>query len=73
LRVLYCTRSDSPHDRRFLTALGQSSHEVYALRLFGGKPLTPKGVTDVPWHAVSSPLKLTEPRCPGRLSAARSS
>ncbi len=69
MRVLYCTRSDSPHDRRFLTALGQSSHEVYALRLFGGKPLTPKGVTEVPWQAVSSPLRLTD--LPGQLRQLR--
>ena len=65
MRVLYCTRSDSPHDRRFLTALGQSGHEVYALRLFGGKALTPKGVTEVPWQGIHAPLKVTD--WPGQL------
>ncbi|MEL7645247.1 MAG: glycosyltransferase family 4 protein [Anaerolineaceae bacterium] len=69
MRVLYCTRSDSPHDRRFLTALGQSGHEVYALRLLGGKPLTPKGVTEVPWQAVSGSFRLSD--LPGQLRQLR--
>ncbi len=69
MRVLYCTRSDSPHDRRFLTALGQSSHEVYALRLFGGTPLTPKGVTEVPWQGLSGALRLSD--LPGQLRQLR--
>ena len=60
MRVLYCTRSDSPHDRRFLTALGKSGHEVYALRLLGGKPQTPKGVTEVPWQGVRGALQLKD-------------
>ena len=60
MRVLYCTRGDSPHDQRFLTALGQSGHEVYALRLQACTPQTPPGVTEVPWEGLPGPLKLSQ-------------
>jgi L-malate glycosyltransferase len=33
VRVLYFTRDYSPHDHRFLFALGKTEHEVYLLRL----------------------------------------
>jgi glycosyltransferase involved in cell wall biosynthesis len=36
VRVLYFTRDYSPHDHRFLTALAQTEHQVYALRLERG-------------------------------------
>ena len=60
MRVLYCTRGDSPHDQRFLTALGKSGHEVYALRLQACTPQTPPGVTEVPWEGLPGPLKLSQ-------------
>jgi len=60
MRVLYCTRGDSPHDQRFLTALGQSGHEVYALRLLQCTPQTPAGVTEVPWDGLPGPFKLSQ-------------
>ena len=36
LRVLYCSENYSPHDHRFLTALADSGHEIYWLRLEDG-------------------------------------
>ena len=49
MRILYFTESDSPHDRRFLTALGKTKHQVYTLRQ---KPCSPEkidGITSVEW------------------------
>jgi glycosyltransferase involved in cell wall biosynthesis len=48
LRVLYFTRDFSPHDERFLSALGQTGHEVYFLRLEPGKVvLPPQGTFEI--------------------------
>jgi len=48
LKVLYLTRDYSPHDERFLTALGLTGHEVNFLRLEPGKALIPPhGVTEI--------------------------
>ena len=49
MRVLYFTERDTPHDRRFLTALGGTGHQVFALRLKDCDPLTPMGVTECDW------------------------
>ena len=49
MRVLYFTERDTPHDRRFLTALAGSDHQVFALRMMECEPLTPKGVTEWGW------------------------
>lgn len=48
MKVLYLTRDYSPHDERFLTALGLTGHEVNFLRLEPGKALIPPhGVTEI--------------------------
>ncbi|MBG0788860.1 MAG: glycosyltransferase, partial [Anaerolineaceae bacterium] len=49
MRVLYFTERDTPHDRRFLSALAGTDHQVFALRLKACEPLTPKGVTECEW------------------------
>jgi glycosyltransferase involved in cell wall biosynthesis len=49
MRVLYFTERDTPHDRRFLTALAGTSHEVFALRLQACQPQTPEGITELSW------------------------
>lgn len=54
MRVLYFTRDYSPHDHRFLSALAQTEHQVYALRLERGnrqledRPLPPQ-IEQVTW------------------------
>ncbi len=61
LRVLYCSENYSPHDHRFLTALGKSGHEIYWLRLEEGgrvqesRPL-PKKVFPVAWRENQKPV-----------------
>ncbi|MFZ3071405.1 MAG: glycosyltransferase, partial [Anaerolineaceae bacterium] len=60
MRLLYCTRSDSPHDQRFLDVLAKSGHEVYALRLRKGEYPAPKGVTNVPWEGIDGSFRLTQ-------------
>jgi len=49
MRVLYFTEKDSPHDRRFLGALSETAHQVYALRQTACSPETPTGITEVTW------------------------
>jgi glycosyltransferase involved in cell wall biosynthesis len=49
MRVLYFTERDSPHDRRFLSALAGTSHQVYALRQFECQPQTPSSITELGW------------------------
>ncbi|MDD5368453.1 MAG: glycosyltransferase family 4 protein [Anaerolineaceae bacterium] len=56
MRVLYFTRGDSAHDRRFLAALGQTGHEVHYLRLetgsLPGEGSLPSGVHPVAWQGL---------------------
>jgi L-malate glycosyltransferase len=49
MRVLYFTAQDSPHDRRFLTALADSEHQVFSLRMAACHPQTPVGITELTW------------------------
>jgi len=49
MRVLYFTEKDSPHDRRFLSALSETAHQVYALRQTACSPETPPGIAEVTW------------------------
>lgn len=49
MRILYFTEGDSPHDRRFLSALAGSRHETFALRMRTARPETPEGVTELAW------------------------
>jgi glycosyltransferase involved in cell wall biosynthesis len=62
LRILYFTRSDSPHDQRFLKALVTSGHEIHALRLetHGAAPQTPEGVHEVEWQGCKGHFKLAD-------------
>jgi glycosyltransferase involved in cell wall biosynthesis len=59
MRVLYFSRSYTIHDRRFLTSLSESGHQVFYLRLehdeivLENRPLPP-GITEVHWK--SSPV-----------------
>ena len=48
MRVLYFTAQDSPHDRRFLTALAGTTHQVTCLRMQACDPVTPAGIVE--WH-----------------------
>ena len=60
MKVLYFTRDYSPHDERFLTALGQTGHEVYFLRLAPGKAVVPPpGTKEVRFSAEESDITLT--------------
>ncbi len=54
MRVLYVTRSYTPHDRRFLTALVQSGQEVHYARVESGGRLqesrpVPDSVREIAW------------------------
>ncbi len=49
MRILYFTESDSPHDRRFLVALGKTKHQVYALRQKSYSPEEVVGIIGVEW------------------------
>ena len=49
MRVLYFTERDTPHDRRFLSALARTKHWIFALRMVESEPLTPKRVTECRW------------------------
>ena len=61
-RILYCSENYSPHDHRFLTALGMSGHEIYWLRLEEGgrvqeiRPL-PDAVIPVAWRKNQKPVE----------------
>jgi L-malate glycosyltransferase len=50
MRVLYFTAQDSPHDQRFLTALADTPHQVYSLRMYPCAPQTPRGITEISWQ-----------------------
>ena len=49
MRVLYFTAQDSPHDQRFLTALANTPHQVFCLRMEACNPDTPDGITALDW------------------------
>ena len=49
MRILYFTRSDGPHDQRFLRALEKTTHQVFALRQRQCKPDTPSSITELAW------------------------
>lgn len=64
LRVLYFTRDYTPHDFRFLSALSETEHEVYYLRLerrgrqLEDRPL-PERVHQIPWAGGQAPATLS--------------
>ena len=65
MRVLYFTRDYTPHDHRFLSALADSGHEIYSLRLersgrqLEDRPL-PAGVTNVLWAGGTTPARFRD-------------
>ena len=60
-KVLYFTRDYTPHDHRFLSALADSTHQVYSLRLerrgrqLEDRPLPP-AVAQIPWSGGTGPV-----------------
>lgn len=65
MRILYFSKDYSPHDHRFLSALAESSHEVFYLRLERGsrqsedRPI-PKGIEVIPWSGGLHPVRLSD-------------
>ena len=56
MKVLYFTRDDSVHDRRFLETMTSSGMKVFLLRLNGNSgslQSLPQGVRELHWQAVS--------------------
>jgi len=49
MRVLYFTERHTPHDRRFLSALSGTPHQIYALRQMNCSSETPPGVIELDW------------------------
>lgn len=67
MRILYFTRSYSPHDRRFLDVLARSGHEVGYLPYeaeFARRepPVLPEGIQRVKWDGVERPWALAHNR-----------
>jgi len=59
VRILYFTRSYTPHDHRFLNTLSQTGHQVFYLPLeeagstMEDRPLPP-GIEQIPWHGAGT-------------------
>ncbi|MCJ7694289.1 MAG: glycosyltransferase [Anaerolineaceae bacterium] len=62
MRILYFTRSDTPHDHRFLKAIKENGHEIFALRLEQSpeSPNTPEGVVELAWKGSKSKFRLRD-------------
>jgi L-malate glycosyltransferase len=62
MRILYFTRDYTPHDYRFLSALAQTEHQVFSLRLERrglqreDRPLPPE-VEQIPWRGGRRPAR----------------
>lgn len=65
MRILYFSRDYTTHDHRFLTALAQTEHRIFYLRLEGGtqvfedRPLPPE-IEQVQWIGESRPATLKD-------------
>lgn len=65
MKLLYFSRDYTTHDHRFLSALAQSEHQVYFLRLerrghqLEDRPLPPQ-VQQIPWAGGSAPAMLRD-------------
>ena len=65
MRIIYFSRDYTTHDHRFLTALAKTDHQVFYLRLEGGKqtledrPLPP-GIEPVQWAGGNQPARLKD-------------
>lgn len=61
MKVIYFTRDFNAHDQRFLTALAQTSHQIYLLRL-ESNPYTPQprmippGIEEIEWIGGDKPF-----------------
>jgi len=54
MKVLYFTRSQSPHDVRFANALAELSHQVFILCLEpDGRHKWPNGIYEVAWQGIN--------------------
>lgn len=63
MKVLYFTRDYSPHDERFLTALAQTQHEVYFLRLSPSSEIhLPPRIGEVKWTSLLAGEIISEER-----------
>ncbi len=65
MRILYFTRDYTPHDHRFLSALADTDHEIYYLRLErrGHQQedrMLPAGVKRVNWAGGQNPARLRD-------------
>lgn len=64
MRILYFSRDYGPHDFRFLSALSESEHQVFYLRLEKGRrqlehrPI-PSGIELLQWSGGQHPMKLS--------------
>ena len=57
MKVLYFSQGWSPHDRRFLEALGATEHEVTFMRLDRSAPVTlPAHITEADWQGSAEPV-----------------
>ena len=65
MRIIYFSRDYTTHDHRFLTALSKTDHQVFYLRLEGGRqtledrPLPP-GIEPVQWAGGNQPARLKD-------------
>jgi glycosyltransferase involved in cell wall biosynthesis len=62
MRVIYFTRGYGPHDHRFLSALAETGHEVFLLRLEGldpsqGHPRVPAAIQQPAWAGGRRPFR----------------
>ncbi len=65
MRILYFSRDYTTHDHRFLSALAQTEHKVYFLRLekseqaYEERPI-PEGIEPIEWAGGKQPARLTD-------------
>jgi glycosyltransferase involved in cell wall biosynthesis len=65
MRILYFSKDYGPHDHRFLSALEDSGHQVFYLRLERGLRQTedrpvPSGIEQITWSGGQRPARLSD-------------
>jgi glycosyltransferase involved in cell wall biosynthesis len=65
MRILYFSKDYGPHDQRFLSALAESGHQVFYLRLERGPRQTedrpvPDGIEQIAWSGGTRPVRLRD-------------
>ena len=65
MRILYFSKDYCPHDHRFLSALAESEHQVFYLRLERGPRQTenrpvPSGIEQISWSGGLRPARLAD-------------